>query len=74
MADGVIISFGMSVGETTDQVFRWLQRGGVPVVSLVRDWIHPGIPVVCAASDAVMRLGAEYLVGKGHCHFAFIGV
>jgi len=72
-ADGVIVCLGISADETTDQMSRWLQRGQAPVVSLVREWVHPGIPVVCTDSDAVMRLAAEYLAGKGHRHFAFVG-
>lgn len=72
-ADGVIICLGISDDDATDQVCRWFQRGQSPIVSLVREWVDPRIPIVCMDGDASSRLAAEYLIGKGHRHFAFVG-
>ena len=47
-ADGAIIGFGIAGGkDAADDAYRWLRRGGVPVVNLAREWRHPKIPVVC---------------------------
>ena len=72
-ADGVVVSFGLSPKESPDLICRWFRRGQVPVVSMTNEWVHPRVPVVRTDIDAVSRLAAEYLVGKGHRHFAFIG-
>ena len=71
-ADGVIICFGLSPDETSGQIYRWIARGQAPVVNLTNEWMHPKVPFVCTDIDAMTRLAAEYLVGKGHRHFAFL--
>jgi len=72
-ADGVVMSLGLSPNETPDLIYRWLRRGQVPVVSMTGEWVHPKVPTVRTDDAATSRLAAEYLVGKGHCHFAFVG-
>lgn len=71
--DGVITCFGLDAEESSEDAQRWLQRGGAPVVSLVREWRHPKIPVVCTDSSAVMRMAIDYLIERGHSRFAFVG-
>jgi len=70
--DGMITCFGLEPGESSEDVYCWLQRGGAPVVSLVREWRHPKIPVVCTDNPAVMRMAIDYLIEQGHSHFAFV--
>ncbi len=70
-ADGVLTCFGAFKDEV-DAMVRWFRRGGAPVVSLGAEWRHPEVPVVCTDNNAVMRLAAEYLVRRGHGHFAFV--
>jgi len=70
--DGMITCFGLDKEDSGECAQRWLQRGGAPVVSLVREWRHPKIPVVCTDDTAVMRMAIDYLVEQGHSHFGFV--
>ncbi|MBT3201684.1 MAG: substrate-binding domain-containing protein, partial [Phycisphaerales bacterium] len=73
-ADGAIICLGMDTDDgSIDEAYSWLQRGGVPVISLVSEWRHPKIPIVCTDSNAVIRMGCDYLSKLGHKHFAYVG-
>jgi len=40
---------------------------------MTSEWVHPKVPTVRTDDAATSRLAAEYLVRKGHCHFAFVG-
>ena len=71
--DGMITCFGLETDESSEDAYRWLQRGGVPVISLVPEWHHPKIPIVCTNNNAVMQMAVDYLIEHGHNHFAFIG-
>ena len=72
-ADGMILAFGLREDEPADAAMRWIERGGVPAVSLVWDWQHPQLPVVTTDFFAVMSCAAEYFIQRGFEHFAFIG-
>jgi len=69
---GIILSFGI-VGNETEEIARWIRRGGVPAVSLVNEWYHPAIPVVSTDCSAVIRMAADYYVEQGYQHFAYVG-
>jgi LacI family transcriptional regulator len=71
VVDGVIICFGI-VG-SIDAMQRWLARGGAPVVSLVREWRCPQIPIVDTDSGEVVRMAADYFIEQGYPHIAFVG-
>jgi len=71
-ASGMILSFGI-VGNETEEMSRWIHRGGVPAVSLVNEWYHPTIPVVSTDCSAVIRMAADYYLEQGYRHFAYVG-
>ncbi|MEX1223874.1 MAG: substrate-binding domain-containing protein, partial [Pirellulales bacterium] len=60
------------VGDEMDELAAWLERGGAPAVSLVTEWVVPGVPVVGTDKDAVMRLAADYFLELKYEHFAWI--
>ena len=72
-ADGMILAFGLREDEPADTTMRWIERGGVPAVSLVWEWLHPRLPVVATDFVAVMTCAAEYFIRQGFDHFAFVG-
>ena len=72
-ADGMILAFGLREDEPADATMRWIERGGLPAVSLVWDWRHPRLPVVATDFAAVMTCAAEYFIRQGFDHFAFVG-
>jgi LacI family transcriptional regulator len=69
--DGIIISLGVNEDKRND-MYNWLRRGEAPVVSLVREWTHPKVPVVCHDEKAAMQLAADYFIQRGFQHFACI--
>ncbi|MCX6873741.1 MAG: helix-turn-helix domain-containing protein [Verrucomicrobia bacterium] len=66
-ADGMILAFGLREDEPADAAMRWIERGGVPAVSLVWDWRHSRLPVVATDFAAVMTCAAEYLIRRHAC-------
>lgn len=70
-ADGMVLHFGV-IGDEVDELADWLERGGAPAVSMVTEWVVPGVPVVGTDQNAVMRLAADYFLQQKYEHFAFI--
>ncbi len=71
--DGIVISVGMGNAEGPAQVAEWIARGGVPVVSIATDVLHPRIPSVYFDPVSIARLAAEHLIECGCRRFLHVG-
>jgi LacI family transcriptional regulator len=57
---------------SVDAMVRWLQRGGVPVVSMTDQWLDRRIPTVAIDSMSITRAAVEYFVDRGYQHYLII--
>ena len=55
------------------QLIRRLQRCGTPAVNLLHN-LHPRLPSVLSDDQAIGKVGATYLLGRGFRSLAFLGV
>jgi LacI family transcriptional regulator len=72
-ADGVVLAMGRLLNATDKETADWALSGGVPVVSVSRDWTDPRIPCVVIDSRSLCRLAANHLYQCGCRSFLFVG-
>ena len=71
--DGVVLAVGLGDAKNPQQVADWITRGGVPVVNIAADVLHPRIPTVCTDPGSIARLAAEHLLACGCRRFLHVG-
>ena len=61
------------IGGVTPRWHRKLTRDGIPYVNISSQFARMPVPAVVVDNEAVGRLAAEHLMGKGLRHFAVVG-
>lgn len=72
--DGALVAIGLGDAKHAGEVADWLERGGVPVVSIAGDVLHPRISTVCFDAGSIARLAATHLIAcgcRGYLHAGY---